>query len=105
MPPIRRPLNPDTGDNSEIRPVDSSQRKMPSDTSGTHQSVRAPSTMPPSTTSSLPLSREARIEQKLVEAERRLRDLGTTDSRARLLQVAVLRRDEALIDAILASLD
>jgi hypothetical protein len=67
-----------------------------------HRSVR-PSSIPPK--SSLPLSREERIEQKLIEAERRLRDLGASDSRARLLQVAVLRRDEALIDAILASLD
>ena len=38
-------------------------------------------------------------------AERRLRELGSSDSRGRLLQAAALRRDEALLDAILASLD
>lgn len=103
MPPIRRPLNPEPGAHSEIRSVDSASRpKLPSDSSGTHRSVRA-SSIPPA--SQLPLSREQRIEQKLQEAEQRLRRLGTLDSRVRLLQVAVLRRDEALLDAILASLD
>jgi hypothetical protein len=45
------------------------------------------------------------MEQKLALAEQRLRELGGLDSRSRLLQAAVLRRDEALVDAILASLD
>jgi hypothetical protein len=98
-------VNPEHGDNSEIRPVDSAPHpKAPGDGSGTRASVQTPSSIPPSA-GPLSLSRQERIEQKVREAERRLRELGTEDSRARLLQVAVLRRDEALLDAILASLD
>jgi hypothetical protein len=98
-------VNPESGDNSEIRPVDSAPHpKLPSDTSGTHANVQRASSIPPST-ASVSLSRQERIEQKVREAERRLRQLAAQDSRARLLQVAVLRRDEALLDAILASLD
>jgi len=119
MPPIRRHVRPGSGEESEIRAVDSAARSRdPSDGPGLKpsvapvssankvaQSVRpAPGTLAPNH-SSLPLSREARIEQKLALAERRLRELGGQDSRARLLHAAVMRRDEGLLDAILASLD
>jgi hypothetical protein len=128
MPPIRRQVKPSSGDESEIRSVDSAARpRQPSDSTGIRPSASlsrqasdappsSPSTKPaPSTrpqagasgmdSSSLPLSRDARIEQKLAWAQERLRELPANDSRARLLQVAVLRRDEALLDGILASLD
>jgi hypothetical protein len=126
MPPIRRHVSPGSGEESEIRSVDSAARsRAPSDGSALQPSVapaatpseiRAPanavahslrpvSSTPPPSGSSLPLSREARIEQKLALAERRLRELGGQDTRARLLHAAVMRRDEGLLDAILASLD
>ncbi|MFO7180422.1 MAG: hypothetical protein DIU78_017110 [Pseudomonadota bacterium] len=59
----------------------------------------------PSDPDLLPLSREARIEQKLILAERLLARLPQSDSRARLFHAAVLRRDEALLDALLVELD
>ncbi|HYO95462.1 MAG TPA: hypothetical protein VER33_13160 [Polyangiaceae bacterium] len=45
-----------------------------------------------------------RFERKLLLAEELLRQLPATDSRGRLLQMAVLRRDEALLDGILSLL-
>src|SRR5690606_36835686 len=72
----------------------------------------APEPVPPSTSRRkmpsdpelLPLSREARIEQKLILAERLLARLPRSDSHARLFHAAVLRRDEALLDALLVAL-
>lgn len=102
MPPIRRSQIPTSGDHSEIRSVDSVARpRVPSEPELTPSRSAPPSRRD----STLPLSRDERIEQKLREAERRLRELGSSDSRGRLLQAAALRRDEALLDAILASLD
>jgi hypothetical protein len=51
------------------------------------------------------MSRESRIEHKLLEAEGLLNDLPSTDSRRRLLSAAVMRGDEALLDAILSTLN
>jgi hypothetical protein len=111
MPPIRRSQIPTSGDHSEIRSVDSAARsRAPSEPELTPiappPSAATPSrSAPPSRRdSSLPLSRDERIEQKLREAERLLRELGSNDSRGRLLQAAAMRRDEGLLDAILASL-
>jgi len=112
MPPIRKSQIPTSGDHSEIRSVDSAARpRVPSEPeltpSAPPASAAAPtrSAPPPQRDSSFPLSRDERIEQKIREAELRLRQLSARDSRARLLQAAALRRDEALLDAILASLD
>lgn len=49
--------------------------------------------------------RELRLESKLVRAEELLADLPPTDPRYRLLQIALLRQDEALMDGILATLE
>jgi hypothetical protein len=51
-------------------------------------------------------SRDARsLEAKLERAREALEQLVDDDSRARLLQVAMLRRDEVLLDALLRRLD
>jgi hypothetical protein len=111
MPPIRRSQIPTSGDHSEIRAVDSAARpRVPSDpglspSTPPASAARGPSAPPSRRDSSLPLSRDERIEQKIRLAEQRLRELPSTDSRVRLLQAAAMRRDEALLDAILASLD
>jgi hypothetical protein len=45
-----------------------------------------------------------RMESKLLHATALLAKLEPQDARARLLQIAVLRRDESLLDGILAEL-
>jgi hypothetical protein len=47
------------------------------------------------------LSLDQRIEQKLHHASRMLARLGKNDPRARLLQIAIMRRDESLLDGVL----
>jgi hypothetical protein len=48
--------------------------------------------------------RTTRIEQKVTRATLVLERLSPMDNRARLLASAVLRRDEVLLDAILAQM-
>lgn len=55
----------------------------------------------PASSPDLKLSRELRMEQKLLEADSLLDRL---DSRRRLLQAAAMRGDEGLVDAILSTL-
>jgi len=50
------------------------------------------------------LSLDQRLESKLGEAAALLEKLEPQDARARLLQIAMLRRDEALLDGIIAEL-
>jgi hypothetical protein len=50
------------------------------------------------------LSLDQRLESKLAEAASLLARLEPQDARARLLHIAMLRRDEALLDGILAEL-
>ncbi|MEO6599892.1 MAG: hypothetical protein ABIQ16_08485 [Polyangiaceae bacterium] len=50
------------------------------------------------------LSLDQRLVSKLAEAATMLARLEPQDSRARLLHIAMLRRDEALLDGILAEL-
>jgi hypothetical protein len=47
---------------------------------------------------------DERLESKLAEAAALLARLEPQDARARLLHIAMLRRDEALLDGILAEL-
>ena len=51
-----------------------------------------------------PLPRAVRIEQKLALARSLLAELPADDARGQLLHIALLRRDEVLLDGILASL-
>jgi len=50
-------------------------------------------------------SLDDRLEKKMRRAGELMRDLPTTDSRVRLLYVAIMRRDEALLDGVLAELN
>jgi hypothetical protein len=52
----------------------------------------------------IPSSRDVRLAHKLAEAEALLKKLGAQDERQRLLQMAVQRKDEGLLDAILSTL-
>jgi hypothetical protein len=50
-------------------------------------------------------SLDARLERKMRLASELVRNLPTTDSRVRLLYVAIMRRDETLLDGVLAELN
>ncbi len=50
-------------------------------------------------------SLDDRLEKKMRLAGELVRDLPSTDTRVRLLYVAVMRRDEALLDGVLAELN
>jgi hypothetical protein len=50
-------------------------------------------------------SLDDRLEKKMRLAGDLLRDLPQTDARVRLLYVAVMRRDETLLDGVLAELN
>jgi len=65
---------------------------------------RAASPQPTSRRSDPNLSLDQRLVNKLAEATAMLAKLEPQDARARLLHIAVLRRDEALLDGILAEL-
>ncbi|MEO8903982.1 MAG: hypothetical protein ABI488_16750, partial [Polyangiaceae bacterium] len=61
--------------------------------------------VPPATRKSAPpFSLAERLETKLAEAAALLAKLEPQDARSRLLHIAMLRRDEALLDGILAEL-
>jgi hypothetical protein len=66
---------------------------------------RPPTTPPPPARKSDPnLSLDQRLVSKLAEAAALLARLEPQDARARLLHIAMLRRDEALLDGILVEL-
>jgi hypothetical protein len=68
---------------------------------------RAPSasiSQPPGRKSDPNFTLDERLESKLAEAAAMLAKLEPQDARARLLHIAMLRRDEALLDGILAEL-
>ena len=50
-------------------------------------------------------SLDDRLEKKMRLAGELMRDLPSTDSRVRLLYVAIMRRDETLLDGVLAELN
>ncbi len=65
---------------------------------------RAPAPQLPSRKSDPNLSLAQRLLSKLAEAAALLAKLEPQDARARLLHIAMLRKDEALLDGILAEL-
>ena len=65
---------------------------------------RAPASQRPSRRSDPNLSLDQRLETKLTEAAALLAKLEPQDARARLLHIAMLRKDESLLDGILAEL-
>ena len=65
---------------------------------------RAPASQRPSRRSDPNLSLDQRLASKLAEAAALLAKLEPQDARARLLHIAMLRKDESLLDGILAEL-
>ena len=75
----------------------------PSD-EGSSVRERTPAAQTPARKSDPNLSLDQRLVGKLAEAAAMLARLEPHDARARLLHIAMLRRDEALLDGILAEL-
>jgi hypothetical protein len=50
-------------------------------------------------------SLDDRLEKKMSIARVLMKDLPPTDARVRLLNVAIMRRDETLLDGVLAELN
>jgi hypothetical protein len=50
-------------------------------------------------------SRDERLEHKVRLATALVRNLPPTDTRVRLLNIAIMRRDESLLDGVLAELN
>ena len=65
---------------------------------------RAPQPQTPSRKSDPSFTLDQRLESKLADAAALLAKLEPQDARARLLHIAMLRRDETLLDGILAEL-
>jgi len=65
---------------------------------------RTPAAQHPSRKSDPNMSLDQRLECKVAMAAALLAKLGPQDARARLLHIAMLRKDEALLDGILAEL-
>jgi len=124
MSPIRRspppsdpPLSDATFDEqSEVRPrIDPAPSANPTEGRWPHTGPsanptegRRPHTVPSgSARSSAPdagASRSLRLERKLRMAAVLLADLAPLDDRGRLLRIAIVRRDEVLLDGILGAL-
>jgi hypothetical protein len=88
-------------------PIRSRSPSSPDDQSSVRERTPVPSSatsVAPPPPGAQPTTPRARLEQKLVLARSVLAKLPGTDDRARLLHIAVLRRDESLLDGVLASL-
>lgn len=77
---------------------------QPLNDEGSSVRERAHASQPVSRKSDPNLSLDQRLESKLTDAAALLAKLEPQDARARLLHIAMLRRDEALLDGILAEL-
>jgi hypothetical protein len=99
-------LAPLDDEGSAIRPRDGAQSGRGSE--GRAPEVRAPANgAKRSHSSTRPAvgSLDDRLEKKMRLAAELLRHLPASDARARLIQVAVMRRDETLLDGVLAELN
>jgi hypothetical protein len=83
-----------------------SRPPMPSTSEVSSVRERSPSTGPstPPTSTSAGATRE-RLEAKLRTARAVLGTMPATDDRARLLHIAIVRRDESLLDGVLAAIE
>lgn len=88
----------DGADNGGVRPKQESSPEVKTDAGPTTK--RSHSSTRPAVG-----SLDDRLEKKMRLAGELMRDLPSTDSRVRLLYVAIMRRDEALLDGVLAELN
>ncbi len=97
---------PQDDEGSVIRPRNAADSGRPRQGSSPELKTDAPPTKR-SHSSTRPAvgSLDDRLERKMRLAGELMRDLPSTDGRVRLLYVAIMRRDEALIDGVLAELN
>jgi hypothetical protein len=57
---------------------------------------------PPASGDAHPAARGVRVDEKVRQAQALLDTLGPSDPRGRLIRVAIIRRDETLLDGLLA---
>ena len=95
-------------DASSVRPPQQSSNNVRPDSSAPGSSRGAPAPLKRSHSSTRPAapgSLDARIEHKVRLATALMRDLPISDARVRLVHIAIMRRDESLLDGVLAELN
>jgi hypothetical protein len=104
FPDLVAPLD-DEG--SVIRPRDGQQSVRPPRDSSPSFRAAAPASKRTHSSSRpvAPGSLDDRLDHKLRLAMALMQDLPITDTRVRLLHIAIMRRDEALLDGVLAELN
>jgi hypothetical protein len=112
----KSPLPPDLvsnadGDGSTVRPragqvsTQPRQDTRPRQESSSELKSGAASTRRHSSTRPAAGSLDDRLEKKMRLAGELMKDLPPSDARVRLLYVAIMRRDEALLDGVLSELN
>jgi hypothetical protein len=100
-------LGPLEDEGSAIRPregAESARQRLDS-THGVRAESGSPTKRSHASTRPASGSLDDRLEKKMRLAGELMRDLPSTDSRVRLLYIAIMRRDEALVDGVLAELN
>jgi hypothetical protein len=95
---VIRPRDSREGDGSSVRPPQQSSANV---RSGSNAPKRSYSSTRPAAPGSL----DDRIEHKVRLATALMRDLPISDARVRLLHIAIMRRDESLLDGVLSELN
>lgn len=108
----KHPSYPDLGDahaeeGSSIRSRDGIAGARPRQESSPDSPIEAAAQRRRSHSSTRPAagSLDDRLEKKMNLARELMKDLPSSDARVRLLHVAILRRDETLLDGVLAELN
>lgn len=96
---------PKDDDASTVRARDGQASVRPRQESSPELKASPPSKRTHSSTRPAAGSLDDRLEKKMQLAGELMKGLPPTDARVRLLSVAVMRRDEALLDGLLAELN
>lgn len=88
-----------------VRPRDGEASVRPRQESSSELRASAPPRRSHSSTRPAAGSLDDRLAKKMQVAGELMKDLPPTDARVRLLYVAIMRRDEALLDGLLAELN
>lgn len=96
---------PDDDDASTVRQRDGEASVRPRQESSSGLRASAAPRRAHSSTRPAVGSLDDRLEKKMQRAGELMKDLSSRDARVRLLYVAIMRRDEALLDGLLAELN